>query len=221
MNVNLQFVYKNTVICDFSVCKSVLISKTCLICFDFHSGLSCWALIPAWKCPLHTFCSYLLPISPKEAAVRLVKVRAETRTVKIGCVNIHSMALLWSGSWRYPAGDPAEEWTLKDKKKKPNRETNGGCICKNRGQIWEFSRRMPSLMLAFPWPKHKHQLISIKSKIGIIMQRSLLHKQLAVRKNTSRKRNTAFEYPSFFVKSRLGNIHKNPFKGRVFYMPAG
>lgn len=170
----------------------------CLICFDFHSGLSCWALIPAWKCPLHTFCSYLLPISPKEAAVRLVKVRAETRTVKIGWVNIHSVALLWSGSRRYPAGHATEKWTLKGKKKKSNQETNGGCICKNRGEIWEFYRRMPSLMHAVPWPTHKDQLISVKSKIGIIMRRNLLHKQLAVRKNTSRKRNTEFQYLSFF-----------------------
>lgn len=65
--------------------------------------------------------SYILflsaPYFTKEAAVRLVKVRAETRTVTIVWVNIHSVALLWSGSWRYPAGDPAEEWTLKDKKK--------------------------------------------------------------------------------------------------------
>lgn len=67
--------------------------------------------------------SYILflsaPYFTKEAAVRLVKVRAETRTVTIVWVNIHSVALLWSGSWRYPAGDPAEEWTLKDKKKSP------------------------------------------------------------------------------------------------------
>lgn len=47
---------------------------------------------------LYSFRSYLLSVSPKEAAVRLLKVRAETRTVKIGWVNIHSTVLLWSGS---------------------------------------------------------------------------------------------------------------------------
>lgn len=39
---------------------------------------------------------------------------------------------------------------------------------------------------------HKHQLISIKSKTGIIMLRNLLHKELAVKMTASRKRNTEF-----------------------------
>lgn len=122
--------YKNTKICDFSVFSLKVLS------------------VPP-KQNHRTFCSYLLSISPKEAAVHLLKVRAETRTVKIGWVNIHSVVLLWSGSRCYPAGVLAEEWGLKDEKMH-NGQTNGGCICKNKWEIWEFYGTISSVMLIFP-----------------------------------------------------------------------
>lgn len=104
--------YKNTNICDFSV---------------FSLKVLC---VPP-KQNHHTFCSYLLSISPKEAAMHLLKVRAETRTVKIGWVNIHSVVLLWSGSRCYPAGGLAEQWAMKDKKMY-NQQTKEGAFAKKK-----------------------------------------------------------------------------------------
>lgn len=166
--------YKNTNICDFSV---------------FSLKVLCVCVPP--KQNHHTFCSYLLSISPKEAAVHLLKVRAETRTVKIGWVNIHSVVLLWSGSRCYPAGGLAEEWALKDEKMY-NQQTKEGAFAKTK-ESNENSMGQYLLSCSFsPWPTHKHQLISIKSKTGIIMLRNLLHKELAVKMNASRKRNNEF-----------------------------